>query len=287
MVSVFIGSDERGGRGELVMTHGIKTYASGPVRIVYMRPDGEGGHWEYNDWYMGRNHPRPYSGEGWATNFTCFRWSIPEVAGFEGRAIYMDADQTVHGDVYELANCDLAGKACSIRKGVIVFDCGHKFWRGSTWPRLEVMKPSGLGLGAYQKLIVQAGEIAAPFDVAWDVLDGKEMSVWSAKLNHYTEMRTQPYHPFPDRFRYPYRHPKPEVDEVWWQAYRSTMEANNGVVYPAYKKFDNLVKWCVEQERAAGLDCFGRPVGSKYWFTDMETMKVVVPSMNPQFRGTL
>lgn len=281
---VFIGSDERGGRGEIVLEHGIKRY-SPDAQVVHMRPGGEGGHWEHGDWNMGRTHARPYSGEGWATNFTCYRWSIPEAAGFEGRAVYLDADQTVHADIRGLQECDLNGQPCAIRKGVIVFHCAHPFWRSSFWPKISNAQRSGWGLGHYMEILKRHGGGSALFGVEWDVLDGKEMSVWQAKLNHYTDMRTQPYHPFPDRFRYPERHPKPEVDQVWWEAYRDALCERFNLEYPGYRKFTNLVQWCIVQEAAAGLNCFGRPEGFEYHFTNWETLEAEVRTMNPHFRG--
>lgn len=276
---VFVGSDERGGRGEIVLDHGIKKFCP-DAKVVMMRPGGEGGHWEMADWNMGRSHYRPYSGEGWATNFTCFRWTIPEAAGFQGRAVYCDADQTIHGKVSDLANCDLQGKCCAIRKGVIVFDCGHPFWQSPQWPRLVDMKTSGASLGVYQQLVNRHGGGSSLFGVEWDVLDGKEMSVWDAKLNHYTAMQWQPYHPFPDRFAYPIRHPRPEVDEVFWQAYGDALASLKGVERPKYGRFCNVLKWALEAEAELGLDDFGRPAGFKYWFTP-ENWKEQAWRINP------
>ncbi len=304
-VRVFIGSDERGGRGEIVLNHGIKKWCP-DAEVISMRPGGEYQgvrHWEYGDWNMGRTHHRPYSGEGWATNFTCYRWSIPEVAGFVGRAVYMDADQTVHGDVRELLSFDLRGKACSIRKGVILFDCEHPYWTttnvedGQLWPDLASMKRSGAGLGHYQAILKRAGQIGVLFPEEWDVLDGKEMSVWKAKLNHYTAMQWQPYHPFPDRFAYPHRHPRPEVDEVWWRAYKealvdligiktggpsgSSYELMTADMVVDFKKFGNLVKQCIDMEHRLGLDCFGREHGFPMWFTDRERFAHDSARLNP------
>lgn len=294
-VRVFVGSDERGGRGEIVLDHGIKKYCTGPCEVTPMRPGSTYNgvaHWEYGDWNMGRKHHRPYSGEGWATNFTCYRWSIPEVAGFTGRAVYVDADQTVHADIRELQNMDLKGHACAIRKGVIVFDCSHPFWQSSQWPRLPLMKASGAGLGVYQKAINEHGGITmngkeSALPVEWDVLDGKEMSVWDAKLNHYTAMQYQPYHPFPDRFKYPDRHPRPEVDEVFWKSYVEALCSLGGLTYPGYKKFSNMVNWAIVQEKALGLDCFGRPEGFTYYFTDWSQVRAQTRELNPHFRGIL
>jgi len=284
MVRVFIGSDERGGRGEFIMDYGIRKYASRPVEVTVMEPnESRYGHWG-GAWNRNRDHMRPYAG-GHATNFTVFRWTIPEAAGFVGRAIYMDADQTVHGDVAELHDTPLDGKPCAIRMGVIVFDCEHPFWRSDRWPKIADMRPSGWTMGDYQQRIKASGGWS-DFPVEWDVLDGKEMSVWDAKLNHYTNMRTQPYHPFPDRFTYPTRHPKPEVDEVWWRQYLEALCHYDKVPVPQFQKFDNIVKTAVEMERARGMNCFGRYKGYKYHFTVWPDMLAEAARVNPQgWRG--
>ena len=202
LVRVYIGSDERGGRGEAILRHGLQKYASCPVQVFVMEPNTVDPPYWGGYWNRGRDHMRPYAG-GHGTNFTVFRWTVPEAAGFAGRAIYIDADITVHGDIWDLYSFDLAGACCSIRRGVILFDCEHPFWRSPHWLKVDEMRPSGLGIKDYLRKIAENNEALPLFPVEWDVLDGTEMSPYEAKLNHYTRMSKQPYHPFPDRFGYP------------------------------------------------------------------------------------
>lgn len=285
-VRVWVGSDERGGRGEIVLAHGIKKFQP-DAEVVVMAPHNlDSPHWR-EGWNRNRNHMRPYAG-GHATNFTVFRWTIPEAAGFEGRAVYLDADQTVHADIRELAECPLDGRCCAIRKGVIVFDCGHRFWRSSEWPTIAQMKPSGWGMGDYSRRINQHGGGSALFDVAWDVLDGREMSPRKAKLNHMTDMRKQCYSPFACTFQYPLRHPNLELDMVFWESYGDALAEKAGVTRPPYKKFRNLLQWAVELEGSLGLNRWGRPVGFTYEFTEESDFLRAAKRTNPQgFRGDL
>jgi len=264
-----------------VIRHGIEMNTEYDLTMIPMRHgvDFNGvRQWDFGDWNMGRDDFIPYSGRGWATNFTNFRWSIPEVCGFSGRAIYLDADQTVHDDIAELMYCPLQGLPCAIRTGVIVFDCSHPFWESSKWVSLDKMKSSGWRLGDFQKRIPHC-----KFDVAWDVLDGKEMSPREAKLNHYTAMQWQPYHPFPDRFSYPERHPVPDVDQVWWESY---FNALGGINLPG--DFDSLVSECLAIESGRGLDSFGREDGFEFFFTDRDRFESDAKARNPNgWRGVV
>ena len=280
LVRVFVGSDERGGRGEAVIQYGLLKYASCPVQVAVMEPNTkEPPHWA-GYWNRGREDMRPKTG-GHSTNFTVFRWTIPEAAGYSGRAIYLDADITIHGDIWELYSFDLRGACCSIRKGVIVFDCEHSFWRSRSWPKIEEMRPSGWDMRDYRQRINDHNAALPLFPVEWDVLDGKEMDPFRAKLNHYTTMAQQPYHPFPDRFRYPKRHPVNRCDRIWWKSYLELRCAEAGVRFRCPWKLSNTIKLALELEADAGLNGFGRPDGYQYHFTDFDQLHNDASRKNP------
>lgn len=275
-IRVFIGTDERGGRGEAVLDYGIRKYSTSPVEITLMRPGG-GEIWEIGKWNMGRKHFRPYSSEGWATNFSCFRWSVPEAAGFAGRAIYLDADQTVHADISELFGTTLNGLPCAERPGVILFDCSHSYWKSMAWPSISTMQQSGWGLGQYKSLLKRR---IGTFDPAWDVLDGSGMDPSEAKLNHYTAMQWQPYHPFPDRFRYPERHPISSLDEIWWKEYANCLGITDS------GRLESTIEMCIDEEHSRGLNSFGRRADFAWCFTDFGVLKQQTDKLNPDgWRG--
>ena len=48
---------------------------------------------------------------GWGTPFTCFRYAIPSLCNWKGRAIYMDCDQMNFRDIGELYDVSLGGCA--------------------------------------------------------------------------------------------------------------------------------------------------------------------------------
>src|ERR1022692_373234 len=85
-VRIFIGTENKTRVFEAVLAHSIRTRSSLPVEITPMI----GSAWEYPaDLPVG-------------TGFSLRRWLIPAACGWKGRAIYLDADQLVFGDVKEL-----------------------------------------------------------------------------------------------------------------------------------------------------------------------------------------
>lgn len=277
LVRIYVGSDERGGRGEAIIRYGLEKYASCPVQIIVMEPNTVDPPYWGGSWNRNREHMRPYAG-GHSTNFTVFRWTVPEAAGYSGRAIYMDADITIHGDIWELYSFDLGGACCSIRKGVILFDCEHPFWRSQSWPKIEEMRPSGWDMPDYRRMLKEHIPV---FPVEWDVLDGREMNPYRAKLNHYTAMGKQPYHPFPDRFPYPKWHPVTNCDRIWWESYHELRCAEAAVPFRRCWKLSNTIRKALELEADAGLDGFGRPVGYRYHFTDFAQLHRDSARKNP------
>src|SRR5436190_1656705 len=82
---IFIGTDESQIVAHQVLAHSIRAHASIPVEIRPMFDD---------------EAPTPTSDAlGPRTRFSFTRFLIPELAGYAGRALYVDADMVVFGDV--------------------------------------------------------------------------------------------------------------------------------------------------------------------------------------------
>jgi hypothetical protein len=70
----------------------------------------------------------------WNTGFTNYRFAIPYYAGYQGRAIYNDVDQTYHADPAELFDMDMGDHAVlavsRTDTSVMLMDCERmqKFW---------------------------------------------------------------------------------------------------------------------------------------------------------------
>lgn len=85
-IRIFIGSEPKTKVPSQVLIHSIKSRTQSPVQITIM----EGPEWEVpSNLHQG-------------TGFSLRRLMIPEHCKFEGRAIYLDADQIVLADIAEL-----------------------------------------------------------------------------------------------------------------------------------------------------------------------------------------
>jgi hypothetical protein len=119
------------------------------------------------------------------------------------------------------------------------------------------------------------------FPVEWDVLDGRETDPYKAKLNHYTRMPKQPYHPFPDRFAYPLWHPVMNCDWIWWENYLELRCEKARIPFRRPRKLGRVIVRALEMEADAGLNGFGRPAGYHYHFTDFDEFHREAARVNP------
>lgn len=161
--------------------------------------NGDGGSWRIN---IDPGHAWKQRG-AWGTPFSCFRYAIPELCDFEGRAVYLDADMLVLADVRELAEASLLGGyrcAYGNRTDVSVINCAS-FKDKPWWPRIAQMKPSGWISWHYVQLLTQHGAVDPTLDPRWNVCDPMQPlpdpGIGDAKLLHFTTVPTQPYRPYP------------------------------------------------------------------------------------------
>ncbi len=219
-VKVYVGTDPRMHKAEIALEYSIYKHSTVPVDIVWM-DFARGGLWA--DWNIGREHGHPYAGQGWATDFSCFRFAIPEANHFEGRAIYLDVDMILVGDIKELFDLPMPSAVLIPSKGfdVMLYDCAafkDRLW----WPSIEEMKKSGARISDYGKLLNDRGMLAE-LSAAWNCCDGDGYEPATTRLVHYTNMRTQPWKPYPDVFDYP-PHPRPDMVALWQKYYDEGIE---------------------------------------------------------------
>lgn len=84
MLNVFIGADPRQPLAYSVLQHSIRVNASEPVSITALQLD-----------------QLPMKRRG-LTEFTFSRFLVPYLCGFRGKALFLDADMVVTGDVAEI-----------------------------------------------------------------------------------------------------------------------------------------------------------------------------------------
>lgn len=138
-----------------------------------------------------RNQPR--------TPFSFQRFLIPELCGFRGRAIYMDADMQVFQDVAALWNAPMDGhdlltvsEGTGGRKGqfsVMLLDCERLAWRVE-----DIVAGLDAGRYTYEQLMGEmcvAPSVGRTLSPAWNSLEAYEPG--RTCLLHYTNMVTQPW----------------------------------------------------------------------------------------------
>jgi hypothetical protein len=150
--------------------------------------------------------------QGKRTGFSFTRFAIPALAGYRGRALYLDADMLVLRDLRELFELPF-GAARVLIQEELQGQVQHKAKRGApnkrikqcsvmlldcsalNWDAAEII--AGLdGRYSYEELmhdlcILAPNEIAYPIPFAWNSLEFYEPRVTG--LIHYTDMTTQPW----------------------------------------------------------------------------------------------
>jgi hypothetical protein len=215
VIKVYVGTDPNMKKAEIALEQSIHTHTKSKVEIIWMNY-AHGGLW--GDWNIGREHGKPYADVGWATDFSCFRFAIPEANGFEGRAIYVDVDMILLKDIKELFNYPMGAPVLIPPTGfdVILFNC-EAFKNLPWWPSIEEMKKSGKKINDYGRLLAEHNMLGL-LSPDWNCCDGKGYDPINTGLLHFTNMRTQPWKPYPDVFEYP-PHPRPDMVALWQKYY--------------------------------------------------------------------
>lgn len=190
MIRIFVGCDPNHAdlESQSVLEWSVRKHASEPVEIHWMQLSND----MSSPWYGWRT-------EEWATSFSGFRWAIPEVCGFEGKAIYTDSDVIFMADVAELWNQKfLPGRAAMAKGGgswrfcVSMWDCAEaKKW---VLP-LEQLK-SNPHSHSIMSQRVRSEKWVQPFVGEWNCLDGyafPDLHDPGLKALHLTCMATQPH----------------------------------------------------------------------------------------------
>lgn len=138
-----------------------------------------------------RNQPR--------TPFSFQRFLIPELCGFRGRAIYLDADMQLFADIAQLWNAPMHGHdLLAVREGtdgrkgqfsVVLLDCERLAWRVE-----DIVQGLDAGRYTYEELMHEmclARSVGRTLDPGWNSLERYEPG--GTRLLHYTDMDTQPW----------------------------------------------------------------------------------------------
>lgn len=110
---IFVGCAANGEdiESQIVLDYTLRKHSSQVFGITWMQ--------------LSRNPQSPFYSDGargwqtsdWATPFSGFRWAVPWLCGFKGRAIYLDSDFIIMDDIAKLWNQPLGGKAVMAKGG--------------------------------------------------------------------------------------------------------------------------------------------------------------------------
>ena len=187
-IRVYVGSQEEQMLAVKVLEHSIRRHASMTTQVVPLHRAGL----EFARPKDAKNQPR--------TPFSFQRFGIPMLAGYRGRAIYVDSDMQVFRDIRELWTLPFDGAdllACPAADGtqrrpqfsVMLLDCERLRWT----PQL-VVESLDSGRLSYETLMYDmalAASVKAAIPASWNSLEHFDAA--QTRLLHYTDMNKQPW----------------------------------------------------------------------------------------------
>lgn len=223
---VFVGSGDASRIERGVLEYSLARRSSHPYELyIYNGTRGEvecGGEVVWR-----REHLAPVRGHKFATEFSLFRYLVPELCGFEGRAVYLDSDMIALGDLAELAHWPLPDGAWFAAVPEAYPEIGPHRWALSVMvmdcSRCRFDLPAivaGIEQGAYSysEFSQMAPRFLArhPIPIAtlardWNRFDDQDDQT---RLIHYTDLDRQPW-----RFTY---HP---AGQLWHDHFQRALEA--------------------------------------------------------------
>lgn len=199
VIKVFVGCDPNNCDLEqmMVLDYSIRKNTSCPVEIVWMQLS----HDSNSPWYSNQSTLEGWRTELWATPFSGFRWAIPELCGFQGRAIYMDTDVIVLCDLAELWKHPKKNDAIVIAKGgkssarlcTCVWDCelAKEFL-----PPLKEIQEDPKSHQKLMSLLKSQPNLVQSYQDSYNNIDGEGLPIEKIKILHYSDMGTQFSHKY-------------------------------------------------------------------------------------------
>lgn len=186
-VRVFVASTAAEWLPTRVLEHSIRELTSAPVELRRIVD-------------FGRHIPLPRDLRNQPrTPFSFQRFLIPELCGYQGQAIYLDADMQLFADIGALWSSPMEGydlitvsEGTEGRRGqfsVVLLDCQRLQWRIES-----IVQGLDEGRYTYERLMYEmcvAGSIGRTLDPGWNSLEIYEPG--RTRLLHYTDMDTQPW----------------------------------------------------------------------------------------------
>lgn len=200
---VFIQTNDRQLVGALVAQHALRRNSrhAGDFDVQIMRRERH----RFFDAREGQLYLRDGRWRPWRNedlqSFTPLRFLVPELMGYEGRALVIDPDVFAVGDVYELLSRDMGGKAILCRRlpggrgpvgfasSVMLLDCARlRHWRCER--DFGELFEGKRDYADWISLRLEAPEAIGSIEDEWNDFDRLTART---KLLHNTRRRTQPW----------------------------------------------------------------------------------------------
>lgn len=199
VVKIFVGCDPNNCDLEqmMVLDYSIRKNTQQKVDITWMQLS----HDPQSPWYTNQQNNEGWKTEKWATPFSGFRWAIPELCNFQGRAIYMDADVIVLCDILELWSHPMSDEAMVIAKGgkssarlcTSVWNCEKAKQYLPTIKNIQANPESHKKL---MHLLKDNPKLVQPYLDSYNNIDGEGLAIDQIKILHYSDMGTQFSHKY-------------------------------------------------------------------------------------------
>lgn len=232
-IRLFVGADGTNCdlESQCVLEYSVRKHASEDVAITWMQQAASG---PWSGWACGSGR----------TPFSHFRWSLPAVCGYQGRAIYTDSDFWFMADIAELWRQEIPGVLLSKQpKGklgktcCLLFDCAKA--KGHV-PDLKTLRAMRDPQGTLSRYFKEHPSLSSGFAGNWNCIDGEGLPLDDPRIKaiHYSRMEMQPhllkyaiprlraegkrhwYEPAPI-----FHHERPDLQALFDQLYAEALEA--------------------------------------------------------------
>lgn len=187
MLRVFIGWDSREAECADILTYTLRKQSSVPLDIRYLKL----GELDFSR----PDDPRQ------STEFTYTRFLVPEICGYEGKAVFMDCDMICLGDMKQLEDLDMSDHALRVVKHDYRPTASTKMdgqqqtvYPRKNWSSLMLMNCAKLQLWTTEIVQTQTGAYLHRFEDIPDEQIGEIPNTWNTldwmnedtNLIHYT-----------------------------------------------------------------------------------------------------
>ena len=193
-VRIFVGCDSNDCDLEqmMVLEYSLRKHATLTLDISWMRLSTQ----SVSPWYSAPSTAEGWRTQHWATPFSGFRWAIPALCHYQGRAIYMDTDILALGDIAELWRAPIVEPAVvlakpeqrSFRFCVSLWDCARA---RPHLPPIEALQSAPEAHARCGRYFASHPELVGAIDPAYNCVDGEGIGVEHIRMLHYSDMATQ------------------------------------------------------------------------------------------------